>query len=136
MSSQGFVADFIEAWNRHDAKSVAEMHSQDFTGEDVGEATPHHGRSGVCQRTKRYLLAFPDLQIQAEETLINGDQLVILWRAKGTHTGAFMNIPPTERKVTFRGVSLLWVQDKKITRGVYMWDVAGLLRELRLLPDL
>lgn len=136
MSHQGLVADLIKAWNDHDAKSVAEMHSADFTGVDVGEATPHQGRGGAWERTKRYLHAFPDLHIEAEETLFQGNQLAILWRVAGTHRGAFMNIPPTGRMITFRGVSLLWVKDRQIIRGVYMWDVAGLLREFRLLPDL
>ena len=55
MSHQGLVADLIKAWNDHNVEKVAEMHSQEFVGEDVGEATPHHGQSRAYQRTERYL---------------------------------------------------------------------------------
>ena len=47
-----------------------------------------------------------------------------------------MNIPPTGRKVAVQGVSILTVEEHRITRGVYEWDVAGLLRAIGLLPDL
>jgi hypothetical protein len=47
-----------------------------------------------------------------------------------------MNIPPTGRAIVLHGVSLLTVSSGKITRASYLWDVAGLLRCLGLLPEL
>jgi hypothetical protein len=47
-----------------------------------------------------------------------------------------MHIPPTGRFATVRGVSILTFMDGKIYRGQYMWDVAGLLRAIGLLPEL
>jgi ketosteroid isomerase-like protein len=51
-------------------------------------------------------------------------------------TRAFPDIPPTGREIEVRGVSLLTVEDGKITHGLNVWDTAGLLRALRLLPEL
>jgi hypothetical protein len=47
-----------------------------------------------------------------------------------------MNIPPTGRSVEIRGVSMLTIKDNQVQRGLYIWDVAGLLRALGLLPEL
>jgi hypothetical protein len=47
-----------------------------------------------------------------------------------------MNIPPTGRNVEVLGTSVLTVGDGKIARGLYIWDVAGLLRSIGLLPEL
>ena len=35
-----------------------------------------------------------------------------------------------------RGVSALTLRDGKVIRGLYIWDVAGLLRNIGLLPEL
>jgi len=47
-----------------------------------------------------------------------------------------MNIPPTGRAVAVRGTSVLTVEDGKIKRAFRIWDVAGLLRSIGLLPEL
>jgi hypothetical protein len=47
-----------------------------------------------------------------------------------------MHIPPTGRKIAVRGISVLTIENGKITRGLYVWDAAGLLRTTGLLPEL
>ena len=47
-----------------------------------------------------------------------------------------MNIPPTGKKIAVKGVSILTIHEGRIVRGLYVWDVAGMLRDLGLLPDL
>ena len=47
-----------------------------------------------------------------------------------------MRIPPTGREVAVRGVSILTIADGKVTHGETIWDTAGLLRALGLLPEL
>lgn len=44
--------------------------------------------------------------------------------------------PPTRREIRVRGVSILTVGDAGITHGLYVWDTAGLLRNIGLLPEL
>jgi hypothetical protein len=40
------------------------------------------------------------------------------------------------RNVAVRGTSVLTVENEKVTRGLYVWDVAGPLRSIGLLPEL
>ena len=47
-----------------------------------------------------------------------------------------MRIPPTGRKIAVRGILVLTVEHGKGTRGLYVWDAAGLLRAIDLLPVL
>jgi predicted ester cyclase len=54
----------------------------------------------------------------------------------GTQRGAFMGIPATGRFVEVRGVSILTIENGLIARGTNIWDTAGLLRALHLLPEL
>jgi steroid delta-isomerase-like uncharacterized protein len=130
------VVQLTEAWNSHDADGVAALCAEDFEGVDVAEAMPLHGREDVRQGAARYLHAFPDLRFVAEEVVVEGDRVAVAWRAQGTHRGPLMKIPATGRTVVIRGASLLTVREGKFVRGLSIWDVAGLLRGLGLLPDL
>ncbi len=130
------AAELIECWNSHDSKRAEALYAPDYEGVDVGQAEPHRGPQGASQRMANYLHAFPDLSFTQDKVIIEGDHVAMLWTLQGTHEGRLMNIPPTGRKVAVRGVSLLTVKEGKIIRGTYVWDVAGLLREIKLLPEL
>jgi predicted ester cyclase len=59
-----------------------------------------------------------------------------VWTARGTHRGSVMNIPPTGRAINVRGVSVLTIENAQVKNAIYIWDVAGLLRNIGLLPEL
>jgi steroid delta-isomerase-like uncharacterized protein len=131
-----FVTQLLEAWNAHDVERVTAFYAPDYEGEDVGQAGLQQGLGGVRQTMARYWHAFPDLHLTQEATISQRDQVALFWTARGTHRGKIMNIPPTGRPIQVRGASLLTLQDGKIKRALTIWDVAGLLRAIGLLPEL
>ncbi|HET7079206.1 MAG TPA: ester cyclase [Chloroflexia bacterium] len=130
------VNDLLDAWNAHDVERALRFYSPEFDGEDVGIAQPLRGEAGVRHFIQHYLDAFPGLHITQEAALVNGDQVAVSWTAQGYHQGPLMNIPATGHVVTVRGMSFLTLHDNKIRKLVNVWDVAGMLRELGLLPEL
>lgn len=131
-----FVRELVEAWNSHDAGRVRDFYAPEYEGTDVGQATPYRGPQGAARHMMSYLGAFSDLCFTQDEIVVQGDRVALFWTAYGTHEGKLMNIPPTHRKIAVRGASLLTVENEKISHGLYVWDVAGLLRSIGLLPDL
>jgi steroid delta-isomerase-like uncharacterized protein len=125
-----------EALNSHDVDSILSFYAPDFEGMDVSQAKAQKGPEEIRQALNQYLEAFPDLRLENEDILLQGDRVALFWRAYGTHRGTWMNIPPTHRMVTVRGVSLLTIQSGKITQALSIWDLAGFLRAVRLLPEL
>jgi len=125
-----------EAWNSHDIERVLSYYSTDYVGDDVGQASPLRGHEGLRAMLENYWRAFPDLRFKVVSTLVEGDRVAIVWVAEGTHQGTIMNIPPTGNKVQVRGVSVIDVEDGLIVRGQYIWDLAGMLRHMGLLPEL
>ena len=123
-------------WNRHDLERVIALYAPDYEGVDVGCGSVQRGPAGAGECLTRYWSAFPDLRIAAEETVVQGSRVALAWHAGGTHRGTFMNIPATGRRVTLRGVSLLTLEDGRVRQATHVWDVAGFLRAVRLLPDL
>ena len=130
------VHSIVDAWNAHDVERLVEFFAPDYIGFDVAQAAPVCGLEGISGSFQRYLDAFPDLHFTPDQIVIEGDQVILAWTASGTHQGKFMHIPPTGRYVTVKGVSILTFSGNKIVRGQYIWDVAGLLRALGLLPEL
>lgn len=132
----GLVAGLQAAWNAHDIEGVTAFYAPEYVGTDVGEAAVQQGRIELRKTVRRTFEAFPDLELIIEETIVQGDRIVLVWEMRGTHRGSFLRIPPTGRLVTMRGMSRLTVADGLIASGVRIWDLAGLLRCVGLLPDL
>ena len=125
-----------QAWNSHDIEKVLRFYSPDYIADDVGLASVLRGHAGLREMLQTYWRAFPDLEIAVTDMVIEGSRVVSAWVAAGTHQGTIMNIPPTGHKVQVRGVSIIDVEDGLIVRGQYIWDLAGMLRHMGLLPEL
>ncbi len=131
-----FIAQLLDAMNSHDMDGVAACFSPDYRGTDVNEAGPQLGRVGIRQSMSRYLAAFPDLHFTQEAAVMEGDRVAIQWTAHATHQGTVLHIPPTGKQVVVRGATFLTLQEGQIVSGSYIWDVASMLREIGLLPEL
>ncbi|HAJ35358.1 MAG TPA: hypothetical protein DCL15_06655 [Chloroflexi bacterium] len=134
--TQAVVQQVLAAWNSHDPARVAAFYTEDCRVIDVAIAQPPVGRAGVQRMFEAYYHAFPDLEIKPDVIIIEGNRVAVFWMAHATHQGAILNIPPSGRTVTARGVNYLVLRDDKVCETLTIWDVAGMLRDLGLLPDL
>lgn len=126
----------ITAWNAHDPEAIAALYAPDFVGQDVAQAEPHRGPRAMRKLTAFYFRAFPDLHVTLDDLVVEGGRAVLVWTWRGTQRATFMHIPPTGRSVTVAGTTLIYVSAGLIHGGTRIWDLAGLLRGLGLLPDL
>lgn len=131
-----YVQNLAEAWNSHEVEVVLPYYSETYEGVDIGEPGVQHGRNAVKEMLLRYWQAFPDLLFTVQNTVEEKNRIAISWRAEGTHRGQIMHIPATGHKVEVRGVSVIEVEDGLVARGQYVWDLAGMLRHMGLLPEL
>jgi steroid delta-isomerase-like uncharacterized protein len=134
-SHSELVYALLAAWNDHDLERAVTFYAPDYVGEDVAQLRPQVGPAGRVRVLESYIRAFPDLHFTGE-VVIEGDRAVLIWTMSGTHRGTIMHIPPTGQRVEVRGVSVLDIEDGQFKRGLNIWDTAGLLRALRLLPEL
>ena len=135
-SMKQFANEFVAAWNSHDADRVASYYAPDYVEVDVAQKAPERGRDTIRRKVLYYLRAFPDLHVTLDDCVAEDGRLALFWTWRGTHTSHFMNIPPSGRQVIVRGTSLLRLADGQIRQGLRVWDLAGLLRGVGLLPEL
>lgn len=131
-----FVQDLIKALNDHDLDTVASFYAPDFSGSDVSQAKPQQGRAALRRNLAECLSAFPDFRLDHIETVDQDSRVAVRWIARGTHRGTVMRIPPTGRTVSFCGSCFLTLRNGQIERAITVWDVAGMLRSIGLLPEL
>jgi len=130
------VGELTDAWNRHDLERSVRLFAANYEGKDISETALRHGQVGAREWIKRYWQASPDMHFTCGQIVVQGDRAAVSWTAQGTHRGYLLHIPPTNRVFTVRGVSFLTIQNDLILRGEYIWDLAELLRCIRLLPEL
>jgi steroid delta-isomerase-like uncharacterized protein len=130
------VTHLLLCWNSRTEHDVVRVYADNYVGTDLTHRSHLNGAANVARRLARLQQAFPDLHFDGEEAVFEDDRIVLSWSARGTHQGKFFNIPPTGCAVAIHGVSIFRAADGKITHGTHLWDMAALLRQLGLLPEL
>ena len=72
-------------------------------------------------------------------TVINivaeGDMVATQFILKGTHTGTFLDIPPTGKQVSVTGFSIYRIVNGKIIEDWSLSDTLGMLQQLGAIPS-
>lgn len=79
----------------------------------------------------RFRACFPDIVHTIQETVTEGERVVIRWQAKGTHQGAWAGLAPTHRAISFTGITMAVIREGKIQQHITEWDQASLLQQLQ-----
>jgi steroid delta-isomerase-like uncharacterized protein len=77
---------------------------------------------------------FPDFDVIVEDLVAEDDKVVKRWVFQGTHSGEYVGIPPTGKRVTMRGITLYRVERGKVSEMYWNYDVFGLLVQLGAIP--
>ena len=76
---------------------------------------------------RRLFTAFPDLTFTVGSSVAVDGEVMVRWRAAGTHLGPYDSLPPTGRTFSYSGVGVLMLdREGRITRA---WMVSN-LREM------
>lgn len=126
----------IDAWNSRTDEIILPFYTYDYVVEDITAGRIREGWEGMRQWTKSVFTAFPNLHYTLVDHVEKDDKLVLHWFAKGNHQGPLMRIPATGKNVFIHGMSILTIENGKIKSGQVMWDLAGVLRQIGLLPQI
>src|SRR5215471_1079526 len=127
---------FDEVWNQGREETIDELFGEDGValGLGVGD-TPVHGPAGFKVFWRNMRAALPDVQIIVEDTVVEGDKVVVRVVLEGTHGGEGLGVAPTGRRVKIAGIVLVQFAEGKIVRGWNSWDQLGLLQQLGAIPS-
>ena len=120
---------FDEVWNQRRDDSVDELMSEDSHGHVEGGDV--RGPEAFRQMRATFLAALPDVRIEVEDVVAEGDRAAVRWRAIGTHAGDGFGFPATRQQVHVRGTTWLTIRDGRIVEGWDTWNLGGLIESLR-----
>ena len=78
--------------------------------------------------------AFPDMHSTVEDLIAEGDKVVGYMTTTGTHTGDFMGIPATNKKVSFKEVHAVRIVNGKAVEHWGLSDDLGMMQQLGVIP--
>lgn len=89
---------------------------------------------GMLQMLPAFHAAFPDLRMAVGEMIAEGDKVAYRLTVTGTHTGEFMGIPATGKRITFTETHIDQIANGKIIRHEGDTDQLGMLQQLGVVP--
>ncbi len=95
-----------------------------------GVPNPGKGPQGYKIFATQFLKAFPDMKINIQQIIAEGDTVAIRGFIYGTHNGEFMGIPPTNKKIRINYFDFWKIRDGKCIENWVQMDMAGIIQEL------
>jgi predicted ester cyclase len=79
--------------------------------------------------------SFPDMHVQTEDLVAEGDQVVERWTISGSFAGAtFFGAPPNGKKFSVGGISMYRIANGRIVEHWGQMDTMGLMQQLGIIP--
>ena len=97
-------------------------------------SNPVTDRAGHEAFATAFYTAFPDVRHTVEEVIATEDRVAVRFVLDGTHTASFFGIPATGRTIRVHANVLAHVANGKVTKLFGIFDEAGMLRQLGVLP--
>jgi predicted ester cyclase len=92
------------------------------------------GREGLKAFISAFHTAFPDGHLSVDHMIASGDTVATRLTFRGTHTGDFMGIPPTGKKVTVPALDMARYADGKLVEHWGGPDQMSLMQQLGVIP--
>ena len=125
-----FMSNFIEeVINKKNLDAADDLAAADFI-EHLPFPGQGPGRDGLKFAINAMLTGFPDMNWTVQEQIAEGETVVTRFTWTGTHDGAFMGIPPTNKKVEVWGVVIDVVRDGLFAESRIIMDTVGLLQQV------
>lgn len=121
---------YDELWNEGNLDVADELVAADYVRHDLRPGEAPSGPEGQKDVARRFRAAFPDIRLEVEAIVAEGDLVVARWTISGTHSGRWGDVAPTGRNVQFTGVNFFRIADGKIAEIWNVRDDLGLREQL------
>lgn len=114
-----------------DPRAVVSRHVSDvLMGTDSEAAERIIASEPFRQRVLAFRAAFPDLVVEIDLLISEGDLVAMRATGRGTHLGTFQGIAPTGRRWTATCNALYRVQSGAIVEAWVLWDLLAILEQI------
>ncbi len=133
--NRAVVQRAVDAFNQGDWEAVDRLFAASYVDHDPARAGFPTGPEGVKQAWSAFRAAFPDLQGVIEDTIAEGDKVVVRGVVSGTHHGELMGIPPTGNLVSVPLIDINRIENGQLVERWGLADMLGMLQQLGAVPS-
>ena len=123
-----------EVVNKKNLGIMDELMASDYIERDEMPPGMPTGREGMKQMLGMMFGAFPDLHSTTEEVIAEGDLVVGRHTTTGTHSGDFMGIPATGKRISIQEVHIVRVVNGKAVEHWGAVDQMAMMQQLGVIP--
>jgi len=125
---------FDELWNSRKMNVADEILTPESRNHDPNTPDFGAGPEAYKKLVTMYTKAFPDLRFTLDDTITEGDKMVVRWTSNGTHKGELRGIQPTGKAIRVTGTTTCRFSGDKIADQWVVWDALGLMQQLGVVP--
>jgi predicted ester cyclase len=125
---------FEEVWNQGRESTIDELMTEDLVTQGLTDPAGNtiRGPASFKPFHRQIRGAFPDIHFTIEDTLVEGDKILVRCRVTATHTGPGITPVPTNKSVDFTGMCLVRVSNGKLVEAWNNFDFLSLYQQLGL----
>lgn len=129
-NNKQLIRDYFKAFLAKDVGWFKEHIEPGFRRHDPGLPFQVVGPEGVERLADFLLPAIPDMRIDLDDVVAEGDKVVVRLTLRGTHRGDLAGIAPTGRAIEVGVMDLFHLRDGKMSEHWALFDNLGMLKQL------
>ena len=122
---------FEEVWNKGRAEAIDEMFDENGIAHGLSEdpANPLRGPQNFRPFYEVFRQAFPNLTIDIEDMVAEGDKVAARCSVRGKQEGELMGRAATQAPVEFTGMTIVRIADGKIVEAWNNFDFMTMYKQ-------
>jgi steroid delta-isomerase-like uncharacterized protein len=134
-ANKALIRRFVEeVQNQHNVDAMDEFFAPSFVNYDIIAGLPDT-LEGSKQLHRMLFAAFPGLKMTIHDQAAEGDKVWTRKTASGTHQGKLFGVPATGKRVSWKIIDIMSIQNGKVTEHWVVADVMGLMQQLGAVPQ-
>ena len=123
---------FNEVMNGRNLDLVEQIIAPTFVNHGIPNAKT--GPSGFKEIIQQFLDGYPDMRINLEHIVAEGDHVATRGYWTGANKGSFMGMPPTGKKVRVDFIDFWNIQNGKCVENWVQMDMVGMMMQTGTMP--
>lgn len=133
--NKAVVRQIEEAWNAGNLDALDRLFAPNFVAHNAIPGMPP-GIAGAKLAHQASLQSYPDRQTVIEDMIVEGDEVVVRMRMRGTNSGGlpWMGVPANGNKIDVQWISIYRLADGKVVEHRAVMDMLGMMQQLGVIP--
>jgi steroid delta-isomerase-like uncharacterized protein len=132
-SNKRLAREAIQIWTTGDLGAADEIYASDYVNHqhhDPSDLRDLHGLEAMKAFAATFRQAFPDFHDSIDVQISEGEMVATRFTSRGTHRGTFMGAEPTNRELSWSGITIDGICEGKIVESWANWDMLGMMQQL------